>query len=182
MEAPPNPPRSPNGRDFALRAEGERMVLKNTPMGRAPQVKREMREEDAASEGGPAAATRSGQAKRAARTADGGAASSPPDAARAPPARGAAMLRGAAVDIKYRPPRRAPVGGKWTEEEDRRLREIVETFGAKNWKRLAMLLGTVRSDVQCLHRWNKVLRPGLSKGPWAAVWKSTGESGHPGKY
>ena len=86
------------------------------------------------------------------------------------------MLRGAAVDIKYRPPRKAPVGGKWTEEEDRRLREIVETFGAKNWKRLAMLLGTVRSDVQCLHRWNKVLRPGLSKGPWAAVWKSTGES------
>ena len=100
----------------------------------------------------------------------------PPSAARAPPARGTAMLRGAAVDIKYRPPRRAPVGGKWTEEEDRRLREIVETFGAKNWKRLAMLLGTVRSDVQCLHRWNKVLRPGLSKGPWAAVWKPTGES------
>ena len=96
--------------------------------------------------------------------------------ARRTAARGAAMLRGAAVDIKYRPPRKAPVGGKWTEEEDRRLREIVETFGAKNWKRLAMLLGTVRSDVQCLHRWNKVLRPGLSKGPWAAVWKSTGES------
>ncbi len=161
MDPPPNAPRSPNGRDFAARAEGERMVLKNTPMGRAPQVKREMREEDASSGGGPATATRSGQAKRA---------------ARAPPARGTAMLRGAAVDIKYRPPRRAPVGGKWTEEEDRRLREIVETFGAKNWKRLAMLLGTVRSDVQCLHRWNKVLRPGLSKGPWAAVWKSTGES------
>ena len=187
MDPPPNAPRSPNGRDFAARAEGERMVLKNTPMGRAPQVKREMREEDASSGGGPATATRSGQAKRAARAADGGAASPPPDtaraplaappsAARAPPARGTAMLRGAAVDIKYRPPRKAPVGGKWTEEEDRRLREIVETFGAKNWKRLAMLLGTVRSDVQCLHRWNKVLRPGLSKGPWAAVWKPTGES------
>ena len=47
------------------------MVLKNTPMGRAPQVKREMREEDASSGGGPATATRSGQAKRAARAADG---------------------------------------------------------------------------------------------------------------
>ena len=23
-----------------------------------------------------------------------------------------------------------------------------------------------RSDVQCLHRWQKVLRPGLRKGPW----------------
>ena len=67
MDPPPNAPRSPNGRDFAARAEGERMVLKNTPMGRAPQVKREMREEDASSGGGPATATRSGQAKRAAR-------------------------------------------------------------------------------------------------------------------
>ena len=69
MDPPPNAPRSPNGRDFAARAEGERMVLKNTPMGRAPQVKREMREEDASSGGGPATATRSGQAKRAARAA-----------------------------------------------------------------------------------------------------------------
>ena len=60
MDPPPNAPRSPNGRDFAARAEGERMVLKNTPMGRAPQVKREMREEDASSGGGPATATRSG--------------------------------------------------------------------------------------------------------------------------
>lgn len=72
------------------------------------------------------------------------------------------------VDIKFRPPRKAPVGGKWTEEEDQRLREIVEMYGAKNWKRLASILGNVRSDVQCLHRWNKVLRPGLSKGPWTA--------------
>ena len=24
----------------------------------------------------------------------------------------------------------------------------------------------LRSDVQCLHRWNKVLQPGLQKGPW----------------
>ena len=24
----------------------------------------------------------------------------------------------------------------------------------------------VRTDVQCLHRWQKVLRPGLAKGPW----------------
>jgi hypothetical protein len=25
-----------------------------------------------------------------------------------------------------------------------------------------------RTDVQCLHRWQKVLRPGLVKGPWTA--------------
>ena len=24
------------------------------------------------------------------------------------------------------------------------------------------------TDVQCLHRWNKVLKPGLKKGPWTA--------------
>lgn len=72
------------------------------------------------------------------------------------------------VDIKFRPPRKAPIGGKWTEHEDQRLREIVQVHGAKNWKRLASILGNVRSDVQCLHRWNKVLRPGLSKGPWTA--------------
>mmetsp|Transcript_27870 Transcript_27870/g.85506 ORF Transcript_27870/g.85506 Transcript_27870/m.85506 type:complete len:751 (+) Transcript_27870:70-2322(+) len=74
----------------------------------------------------------------------------------------------AARDIKFRPPRKAPVGGKWTEDEDRRLRDIVEKHGAKNWKKLSQILGSVRSDVQCLHRWNKVLRPGLSKGPWTA--------------
>jgi len=44
----------------------------------------------------------------------------------------------------------------------------VEKHGAKNWKKLSQILGSVRSDVQCLHRWNKVLRPGLSKGPWTA--------------
>ena len=27
-------------------------------------------------------------------------------------------------------------------------------------------LGPMRTDVQCLHRWNKVLKPGLHKGPW----------------
>ena len=27
-------------------------------------------------------------------------------------------------------------------------------------------LGGKRTDVQCLHRWQKVLRPGLVKGPW----------------
>ena len=33
---------------------------------------------------------------------------------------------------------------------------------------IADLLGGLRTDVQCLHRWNKVLKPGLLKGPWTA--------------
>ena len=60
--------------------------------------------------------------------------------------------------------RRASMG-KWTEEEDEKLRQAVKEFGGKNWKRIASKLSG-RSDVQCLHRWQKVLRPGLIKGPW----------------
>ncbi|GMI31519.1 hypothetical protein TeGR_g4031 [Tetraparma gracilis] len=64
--------------------------------------------------------------------------------------------------------RKPPVGGKWSAAEDARLKEIVEGHGAKNWKNIAALLGTLRNDVQCLHRWNKVLKPGLHKGPWTS--------------
>lgn len=57
---------------------------------------------------------------------------------------------------------------KWMREEDDRLREAVAQFGGKNWKMIAETLGNGRTDVQCLHRWNKVLKPGLIKGPWTA--------------
>ena len=60
--------------------------------------------------------------------------------------------------------RRASMG-KWTEQEDEILRVAVTEFGGKNWKKIASRLRG-RSDVQCLHRWQKVLRPGLVKGPW----------------
>lgn len=63
-------------------------------------------------------------------------------------------------------PRKASIGGKWTPEEDKRLLDIVTENGAKKWKRIAELLGTIRSDIQCLHRWTKVIKPGLNKGPW----------------
>ena len=70
---------------------------------------------------------------------------------------------------------------QWSMAEDNSLREIAMANdktaqkskpGSGNsscgmtWKRIAVLLGTGRSDVQCLHRWMKVLRPGLVKGPW----------------
>ncbi|CAM9807611.1 unnamed protein product [Chrysoparadoxa australica] len=61
---------------------------------------------------------------------------------------------------------KGPAGGKWKEEEDAELRQLVSIHGATKWKHIATLLSTNRSDVQCLHRWNKVLRPGLHKGPW----------------
>lgn len=38
-------------------------------------------------------------------------------------------------------------------------------YGGRNWKKISDCL-VDRTDVQCLHRWQKVLRPGLVKGPW----------------
>ncbi len=55
--------------------------------------------------------------------------------------------------------------GKWTPEEDNQLRLSVQQNNAKNWKKIAKVLPG-RTDVQCLHRWQKVLKPGLIKGPW----------------
>jgi hypothetical protein len=58
-------------------------------------------------------------------------------------------------------------GGRWLPEEDQRLRDGVAAVGAKNWKKVSeMYMDSKRTDVQCLHRWQKVLRPGLVKGPW----------------
>lgn len=60
--------------------------------------------------------------------------------------------------------RRASMG-KWSIEEDVLLRQAVEDNMAKNWKKISKSLPG-RTDVQCLHRWQKVLKPGLIKGPW----------------
>jgi Myb-like DNA-binding domain len=67
--------------------------------------------------------------------------------------------------------RRASMG-KWSEEEDEALRRAVKEFRGKNWKKIAGRLRG-RTDVQCLHRWQKVLRPGLVKGPWTAEEDAT---------
>ncbi|CAL5429853.1 unnamed protein product [Camellia sinensis] len=53
----------------------------------------------------------------------------------------------------------------WTEEEDNLLSEVVRKFNGKNWKKIAECIPG-RTDVQCLHRWQKVLNPELVKGPW----------------
>ena len=53
----------------------------------------------------------------------------------------------------------------WTREEDEQLKQLVDEFGAKNWKKIAKSFED-RTDVQCLHRWQKVLNPKLIKGPW----------------
>jgi len=58
---------------------------------------------------------------------------------------------------------------KWSAEEDELLRASVAQHGGKNWKKIAYTaFGQSKTDVQCLHRWQKVLDPRLVKGPWTA--------------
>ncbi|KAI3801313.1 hypothetical protein L1987_29417 [Smallanthus sonchifolius] len=55
--------------------------------------------------------------------------------------------------------------GGWTPEEDETLKKAVGLFRGKCWKKIAEYFPD-RSEVQCLHRWQKVLNPELIKGPW----------------
>ncbi|KAI3966112.1 hypothetical protein MKW92_044690 [Papaver armeniacum] len=56
--------------------------------------------------------------------------------------------------------------GGWTAEEDDYLRKWVQVYKGKHWKKIASGLHN-RTDVQCLHRWQKVLNPDVNKGPWS---------------
>jgi myb proto-oncogene protein len=44
--------------------------------------------------------------------------------------------------------------------------EACKQYGYKSWKRIASHLNG-KTEVQCLHRWSKVLNPDLTKGPWS---------------
>ncbi|CAI2369764.1 unnamed protein product [Moneuplotes crassus] len=56
--------------------------------------------------------------------------------------------------------------GKWSKEEDDLLQKIIQENGAKNWRKVAKSING-RTSIQCLHRWTKILKPGLAKGPWS---------------
>ena len=45
------------------------------------------------------------------------------------------------------------------------LKDAVREYGAKSWKHIASKIYG-KNEVQCLHRWTKVLNPKLTKGPW----------------
>jgi len=68
--------------------------------------------------------------------------------------------------------KRRASSGKWTAEEDASLRQAVNANAGKSWKKIAVHLPG-RTDVQCLHRWQKVLKPGLVKGPWTPAEDAT---------
>ena len=54
----------------------------------------------------------------------------------------------------------------WTPAEDALLMELAERYREQNWKRVAEHFDARRTSVQCLHRWAKVLKPGIRKGAW----------------
>ncbi|KAG6451033.1 hypothetical protein O3G_MSEX006889 [Manduca sexta] len=54
--------------------------------------------------------------------------------------------------------------GRWTKEEDKRLKMYVKAY-KENWERISAEFPD-RSDVQCQQRWTKVVNPELVKGPW----------------
>ncbi|CAN6344846.1 unnamed protein product, partial [Urochloa humidicola] len=83
----------------------------------------------------------------------------PPDVSREP-------QKGRLPNGRTTGPARRSSKGNWTAEEDDILCKAVETHKGKNWKKIAECFPG-RTDVQCLHRWQKVLNPELVKGPWS---------------
>uniref|UniRef100_A0A4W6D4I6 V-myb avian myeloblastosis viral oncogene homolog-like 2b n=1 Tax=Lates calcarifer TaxID=8187 RepID=A0A4W6D4I6_LATCA len=54
---------------------------------------------------------------------------------------------------------------KWTQDEDDRLKALVQKLGPNDWKYIASYIPN-HTEHQCQHRWFKVLDPELVKGPW----------------
>lgn len=57
------------------------------------------------------------------------------------------------------------IKGPWTEEEDRKVRELVHQHGAKKWSQIAAELPG-RIGKQCRERWHNHLNPKICKSPW----------------
>ncbi|XP_037535077.1 v-myb avian myeloblastosis viral oncogene homolog-like 2b [Nematolebias whitei] len=54
---------------------------------------------------------------------------------------------------------------KWTQDEDDKLKVLVQKLGSSDWKQIANFIPN-HTEQQCQHRWYKVLDPALVKGPW----------------
>ncbi|XP_052223491.1 myb protein-like isoform X2 [Dreissena polymorpha] len=54
---------------------------------------------------------------------------------------------------------------RWSKEEDDKLKLVVEQVGVADWSLVSQYFPD-HSDLQCQHRWYKVLNPDLIKGAW----------------
>ncbi|KAF9954395.1 hypothetical protein BGZ70_010580 [Mortierella alpina] len=57
------------------------------------------------------------------------------------------------------------VKGPWTEEEDKKLSELVEEYGPEKWVFIASKIGS-RTGKQCRERWHNHLDPQINKTPF----------------
>jgi hypothetical protein len=73
--------------------------------------------------------------------------------------------------------------GRWTKEEDMKLKTVVQTHGGKNWAAVAVLVPG-RTEKQCWSRWHHVLNPSIDRTPgrrrrrrstWTAATEDEGE-------
>jgi myb proto-oncogene protein len=67
--------------------------------------------------------------------------------------------------------------GRWTEDEDIKLKDTVQTHGGKNWGAIAALVPG-RTNIQCRDRWHNALNPSIDRanertGKWTADEDST---------
>ncbi|KAL4121494.1 hypothetical protein QTP88_013996 [Uroleucon formosanum] len=66
--------------------------------------------------------------------------------------------------VEYKPSNHSINKGRWTKEEDMRLKQLVEEY-QERWDLISQHFND-RSDIQCQQRWHKVVNPDLVKGPW----------------
>ncbi|CAM4758823.1 unnamed protein product [Rotaria magnacalcarata] len=57
--------------------------------------------------------------------------------------------------------------GPWTDEEDRKVIELVRDYGARQWSLIAKELKG-RVGKQCRERWHNHLNPAINKNPWTS--------------
>lgn len=55
--------------------------------------------------------------------------------------------------------------GKWSSEEDKRVKVAVTLFGTKNWHKISSFVPG-RTATQCRERWVNCLDPKLNRGKW----------------
>ena len=61
--------------------------------------------------------------------------------------------------------KKTPPKNKFTPEEDKRLLEIVQLHGSKDWVHISQIMGT-RNPRQCRERYKNYLNPELRQDPW----------------